>query len=108
MSRLESNESLALAKKVKADLPFFPALKRDDEPIMDSESRGLVMFSPCTLNAEQQCGATEMLRAVKLVNAATHSIADMKRAQSTDLKTVALRACLDQGKFEGTLYKCKE
>ncbi len=49
-----------------------------------------------------------MIRAVKLVNAATHSIADLRRAQKTDLITVALRKCLEQGNLKGTLYECKE
>ncbi len=105
---LNSNECLALAKIVKADSPFFPAVVREDAPVLEVESSALVMFSPCTLNAEEQRGAVEMLRAVKLVTAATLSVADLRRAQKTDLITAALRKCLNQGSLEGTPYKCKE
>ncbi len=92
---------------MKADSPFFPAVVREDEPSLESESSCIVMFSLCALNSEEQRGATEMLKAVKLVSAARHSIAELKRALNTDLITVALRKCLVQGKLQGTPYKCK-
>ncbi len=72
LGKLEPNESLALAKIVKAHSPFFPAVVREDESSLEPESLKIVMYSPCALNAEEQRGATEMLRAVKLVNAATN------------------------------------
>ncbi len=78
---------------------------RKDERVVEAESSAKVMFSPCTLNTEEQRGAVEMLRAVKLVSAATHSIADLIRAQKTDLVTVALRQCLDQDNLQSTTYK---
>ena len=41
-NRLELNESLALAKITKADSPFFPAVVREDEPVQEQGSAGMI------------------------------------------------------------------
>ena len=48
-----------------------------------------------------------MIRAVKLVNAATYSVVDLSRAQRTDLVTAAIRKCMQEGQLKGTPHKMK-
>ncbi len=107
-NRLDENESLTLARIAKADSPFVAAVIRDDEPIVEPIVTHIVKFSPGCLNAAEQRGAEEMVRAVRLVNAATYSIADLKRAQQTDMVTLALKRCFEHGNLEGAPWKCKD
>ena len=49
-----------------------------------------------------------MISAVMLVNAATYSVADLKRAQQTERVTLALKRCFEHRKLDSTPWKCKE
>ena len=49
-----------------------------------------------------------MIKAMRPVNAATYSIVDLKRAQQTDMVTLALKQCFERGNLNGTPWKCKE
>ncbi len=90
--RLAEVEKLALAKIVKADSPFVSPVIRDDEPsAVELPTSQIVALCAESLNAGGQEGALELIKAVKLVNAATYSISDLRRAQCTDLITVAPR-----------------
>ncbi len=106
--RLNETERLALAKITKADSPFLPPVVRDDEPgAQEFPSSKIVVLCGHSLNAGDQEGAVEMIKAVKLVNAATYSILDLSRAQRTDLVTVALRKRRAEGPLKGTPHKTK-
>ena len=105
---LNKTERLTLAKIAKADSPFVAAVMRDDEPVIEPRVTHIVKFSPGCVNAAEQEGAEAMIRALRLVNAATYSVADLKRAQQTDLVTLALKRCFEHGSLEGTPWKCKE
>ncbi len=105
---LNKTEQLSLAKIVKADSPFVATVVRDEEPVEEPIVTKIIKVSPSNLNAAEQEGASEMVKAVKLVNAATYSISDLKRAQQTDIVTLALKRCLEHGTLEGTPWKCKD
>ncbi len=105
---LDKTECLTLAKIAKADSPFVAAVIRDDEPVIESRVTHIVKFSPGYANAAEQEGAEDMVKAVRLVNAATYSVADLKRAQQTGLVTLALKRCFEHSSLEGTLWNCKE
>ncbi len=105
---LTENERLALAKITKADSPFFSPVVREDEPmIAEPPSAKMVALCAESLNAGAQEGDLEMIPAVKLVNAATYSVADLSRAQRTDLVTAAIRKCMQEGQLRGTPHKTK-
>ena len=72
ISRLTENEQLALAKITKADSPSVSPVVREDEPLtIEPPFTKIVALSAESLNAGAQEGALEMIRAIKLVNAAT-------------------------------------
>ena len=52
-----------------------------------------------------QKGALQRVRAVKLVNAATYSVADLSRAQRTDLVGAAVKKRMQEGQLKGTFHK---
>ncbi len=90
---LRKTESLTLAKLAKADAPCVAAVIRDDEPVMESRVAHIVKLSPGYANAAEQEGAEGINRAVRLVSAAIWSVADLKRAQQSDMVTLALKRC---------------
>ncbi len=90
---MNKTECLTLAIIAKADSPFVAAVIRDDEPVVEPRVAHIVKFSPGYANAAEQEGAEGMIKAVRLVNAATYLVADLKRAQQTDLVSLALRQC---------------
>ncbi len=106
--RMNETERLALAKIAEADSPFRPPVVRDDEPrLQEFPSSKIVVLCANSLNAGDQERAVEMIKAVKLVNAATYFISALSRAQRTDLVTVALRKRKEEGPLKGTPHKTK-
>ena len=84
------------------------AVARDDEPVAEPKVNRIVKFSPRYANAAEQEGAEGMIKAIRLVNAETYSIADIIRAQQTDMVTLALKQCFEHGNLDGAPWKCKE
>ena len=67
--RVNETERLALAKIAKADSPFLPSVVRDDQPgLQKSPASKIIVLCADSLNAGEQEGALEMIKAIKLVN----------------------------------------
>ncbi len=63
---LNEADQLSLAKILKANSPFVATVVRDEGPVDEPMVTKIVKVRPSNLNAAEQEGASEMVKAVKL------------------------------------------
>ncbi len=85
---LAETESAAHVMIIRDLAISFPPVVRDEEVVEEPITPTIKMITPGNPNADEEI--SKFAKATKLINAATYSLSDLQRAQSTDLGTLAL------------------